>query len=259
MNVLDQICRDKKEHVAEKKSSVSPEEIQQRANDQPAPRGFINTLQHSDGPALITEVKKASPSKGVIREDFDPVDIAKTYENSGAACLSVLTDEKYFQGHDDYFTAIREAVSLPMLRKDFMIDPYQIYESRALGADCVLLIMACLADVMAKELYDLAIELKMDVLVEVHDEEELSRALTLKPAMIGVNNRNLKTLDVDLQTGRDLAGKMPDDIFKVAESGINSHTEIEEFSQAGYGAFLVGESLMREEDIGKAVQALLTA
>lgn len=259
MNVLDQICADKAEHIKAKKTQTSLEEIQMVAEAQPPARGFISALNKKSGVTLITEVKKASPSKGVIREDFDPVEIAKIYESSGAACLSVLTDEKYFQGHDDYFVQIRDNVSLPMLRKDFMIDPYQIYESRALGADCVLLIMACLHDTTAKEFYDLSTSLGMDILVEVHDEEEMNRALSLTPKMIGVNNRNLKTLDVDLQTGLDLATKMPDDIFKVAESGINTNAEIQTFTDAGYGAFLVGESLMRQENIGSAVKELITA
>ena len=255
-NVLDKICADKRIHV-DAKITLRPLEAIKKAAEQQAPaRGFINALQSKDGIALITEVKKASPSKGVIREDFHPVEIAKTYEDNGAACLSVLTDEKYFQGHDDYFTAIREAVSLPMLRKDFMIDEYQIYESRALGADCVLLIMACLSDAQAQEFYSIATSLGMDTLFEVHDEDELNRALALSPKMVGVNNRNLKTLDVDLNIGLSLAQKMPEGILKVAESGIYNHADIQKFLDVGYGAFLIGESLMREDDIGAAVQKI---
>ena len=193
----------------------------------------------------------------MIREDFDAVEIAKTYEANGAACLSVLTDEKYFQGHDDYLRAIHAAVKLPTLRKDFMIDPYQVYEARAMGADCILLIMAALDDTQAADMYALANELSLDTLFEVHDEYELVRALALKPQMVGVNNRNLKTLDVDLGIGLNLAASMPDDILKVAESGIGDYETLESFQSAGFGAFLIGESLMREADIGKATRKIL--
>lgn len=253
--VLDRICADKRAHVAQKKAQVSLTTLEEKAKEQSAPRGFISALR-SSAPAFITEVKKASPSKGVIREDFDAVTIAKIYEAHGAACLSVLTDEPYFQGKDEYLVAIRGAVSLPLLRKDFMIDPYQIPESRALGADCILIIMAALSDAQAKELYDAATQYGMDVLVEVHDAEELDRALLFHPAMVGVNNRNLKTLDVSLQTGLDLARGMPDTVLRVAESGISSPAEIARFREAGYDAFLVGESLMREADIGAALRKL---
>ena len=258
-NVLHQICEDKKDHIADKKLAFPLSDLETMLQNQTPIRGFIHALQKKSahGTALISEVKKASPSKGVIRHDFDPVQIAQTYEQNGAACLSVLTDEPYFQGHDDYFTAVRKAVELPMLRKDFMIDPYQIYESRNLGADCILLIMACLSDDQARELYHLTTSLGMDTLFEVHDEKELERALDLKPHIVGVNNRDLKTLDVDLQTGLDMAEKIPTNILKVAESGIYNHTDIQKFSEAGYSAFLVGESLMREDDIGAAVQKLL--
>ncbi len=255
-NVLEKICADKRDHVDAKMRQTSLAKIKVLLEKQDATRGFINALKDKDT-ALITEVKKASPSKGVIRADFNPVQIAKIYQDNGAACLSVLTDEPYFQGHDDYFTAIRKAVNLPMLRKDFVIDPYQIYESRALGADCILLIMACLSDTQASEFYDLATQLGMDTLFEVHDESEMQRALDLKPKMLGVNNRNLKTLDVDLQTGLDLATQIPDNVVKVAESGIYELQHIENFQQAGYSAFLIGESLMREDDIGSAVKKLL--
>src|SRR5690606_6480450 len=178
------------------------------------------------------------PSKGVIRADFDPVNIAKIYADNGAACLSVLTDEPYFQGRDEYLTAIRAAVDIPLLRKDFMLDEYQVYEARALGADCILLIMAALSDDEAKNLYALASSLSLDTLFEVHDEEELDRALALGPQMIGVNNRNLKTLDVDLATGLNLASSIPGDIVKVAESGIEGHETLQTFANAGYAAFL---------------------
>ena len=257
MTVLARICSDKLDHINRQRALVSFSTLEKKiANAQPT-RGFINALkQKSPAPALIAEVKKASPSKGIIRADFNAVDIAKIYEESGAACLSVLTDEPYFQGKDEYLVKIREAVSLPLLRKDFMLEEYQVLEARALGADCILLIMAALKDDQAKKLYDLATSLSMDTLFEVHDEEELTRALALKPQMVGVNNRNLKTLDVDLGTGLNLAASIPNHILKVAESGIDSET-LQTFAAAGYNAFLVGESLMREDDIGKATRKIL--
>ncbi len=254
--VLEKICAEKARHVEMMKERVPFSQLESRiANLSPA-RGFINALR-AKSPALIAEVKKASPSKGIIREDFDPVDIARIYAANGAACLSVLTDEPYFQGHDDYLVAIRSAVDLPLLRKDFMIDPYQVYESRALGADCILLIMAALTDAQAKEMYALATSLSMDTLFEVHDEHELERALALTPAMVGVNNRNLKTLDVDLATGLNLAASMPDTLLKVAESGIDGNDTLQTFAAAGFNAFLIGESLMRQNDVAAATRALL--
>jgi len=220
-SVLQEICDVKAKHVQAQKEKFSLAELEAQAKEVHTPRGFINALKSSNGPALIAEVKKASPSKGIIREDFDPVQIAQTYQDNGANCLSVLTDEPYFQGHDDYFKAIHAAVDLPMLRKDFMIDPYQIAESRALGAGCILIIMAALSDVQAAELYQASKEYNMDVLIEVHNEEELERSLSLKPEMIGVNNRNLKTLNVDTQTSFDLLNKIPGSALKVAESGLS--------------------------------------
>jgi indole-3-glycerol phosphate synthase len=255
--VLEEINARKAEHVALKKSEQSLADLKARIQDAPAPLGFINAIKAQQGTALIAEVKKASPSRGLIRADFDPVNIANIYHQSGATCLSVLTDEPYFQGHDDYFKAVKANVAMPALRKDFMIEPYQIFESRALGADCILIIMASLNDDMAKEIYDCATDLGMDVLVEVHDLEELERAKTLKPHMIGVNNRNLKTLDVDIQTSFDLLAHIPETVVKVAESGISQAQTIQSLSAKGYGAFLVGESLMRQDDIAAAVQNLL--
>lgn len=254
--VLQKICDDKRLHVERKKGATPLSVLEWMSEYAPPTRGFINTLR-TRSPALIAEVKKASPSKGVIREDFDPVTIAKIYEQNGAACLSVLTDEPYFQGRDEYLTEIRKAVQLPLLRKDFMIDPYQVYEARTLGADCILLIMAALSDDQAKDLYTLATSLSMDTLFEVHDEDELNRALALKPQMVGVNNRNLKTLDVDLATGLNLAASMPENILTVAESGIADHETLMSFHTAGYGAFLIGESLMRQPDIAAATRAIL--
>ena len=220
--------------------------------------GFINNIKRvsQNDIALITEVKKASPSKGLIRADFDPADIAKTYERAGAACISVLTDTPYFQGTDAHFIAARAATTLPMIRKDFMVDEYQIYEARAMGADCILLIMAALDDSLAADLYALSTDLGMDILVEIHDEAELNRALELTPQMIGVNNRNLKTLDVDVQTSFDLVDKMPDNITKIAESGLTDFETIFHLQNAGYAGFLVGESLMRQQNIEHAVHKL---
>ncbi|MEM6810945.1 MAG: indole-3-glycerol phosphate synthase TrpC [Pseudomonadota bacterium] len=258
MSVLDKICADKKDHVEAKKAQKLQSDLKKIIEDQPATLSFIKALKNSgQNHAIIAEVKKASPSKGIIRDNFNAVDIAKIYEANGAACLSVLTDEPYFQGHDDYLIAVKDAVSIPVLRKDFMIDPYQIYESRALGADCILLIMAYLDDTLAEELYDLANELGMDSLFEVHDEEELERALALNPKILGVNNRNLKTLDVSLDTGLSLAKRIPDTVLKVGESGLNSKSDLQRFSQAGFDAFLIGESLMKQDNIGAALSSLI--
>lgn len=234
--------------------------MSERAKIQSSSRGFIQSIKNKQAagePALIAEVKKASPSKGIIRQDFDPRRIAKIYESSGAACISVLTDQPYFKGSDEDFEAARSVTKLPVIRKDFMLTPYQIVESRALGADCILIIMAALDDKTAKTLYTLANEFGMDVLVEVHDRTELDRALELMPKMIGINARDLKTLKVDLDTAYSLLEQIPDDIISVAESGIHTHEELHSLFQAGYDAFLVGESLMRENDIGGAVKKLL--
>lgn len=260
MDILQKICATTSGVVKDRKSMRPLDDIKERIKDTPPPRGFIKALQDkavSGQPALIAEVKKASPSKGIIRADFDPVEIAQIYENAGASCLSVLTDEAYFQGHDDYLLAVRKAVRLPVLRKDFMVDRYQIYESRALGADCILLIVAALDDSQLFDLHALSLELGMDALIEVHDAEELERAKALKPHMIGVNNRNLKTLEVDINTSRLLAPSIPDNCAKVAESGLSGNAEILDLQHCGYHAFLVGESLMRHDDIGQATRALL--
>ena len=220
MDTLTEICKKKAQHVAYKKSMLSQKDLRYKIAEKPLPSGFLNALKRQKEVALIAEVKKASPSKGVIREDFDPVNIARIYKESGATCLSVLTDEPYFQGHDDFLIQIKESVDIPVLRKDFIVDPYQVYESRALGADCILLIMAALEDRLARELYETAVSLNMDVLVEVHNLDELHRAKRLSPMMLGVNNRNLKTLSVDIVTSFDLLMSMPDDCFKISESGI---------------------------------------
>ncbi len=255
-SVLQEICEKKAAHVKDQKASISLAELESIAKDAPPPRGFIKALRAANGPALIAEVKKASPSKGLIREDFDPAQIAKIYEGNGADCISVLTDEPYFMGHDEYLKTVKQTVSLPLLRKDFMIDPYQIVESRALGADCILIIMAALSDAQAKELHDLALSLGMDVLVEVHDAAELERAATLSPAMIGVNNRNLKTLEVDVETSKTLLPQIPEGCLKVAESGLADAQTITDLHTSGYEAFLIGESLMRHENIAEKIALL---
>jgi indole-3-glycerol phosphate synthase len=260
INVLQEICTKKAEHVAAMKAKHTLDDLKARIANQDPARGFgaaLSARTSSGAPALIAEVKKASPSKGLIRADFDPAAIAKIYAQNGAACISTLTDTPYFQGTDDHFNAVRAAVDTPLLRKDFMVDTYQIFESRAMGADCILIIMAALSDDLARELYDTATALGVDALFEIHDEAELHRALALDPKILGVNSRNLKTLAVDVQTAHDLAAQIPNGIIKVAESGIDSNATLCELQNSGYGAFLVGESLMRQDDIKAAVHALL--
>lgn len=257
MNTLEKICADKAEHVAYKKGQTSFSTLKEHIEERSLPLGFVSAIKRKTTPALIAEVKKASPSKGLIRKNFDPVEIAKIYQDCGATCISVLTDEPYFQGKDDYLIDIKKHIDIPVLRKDFMIDPYQIFESRALGADCVLLIMAALDNHLALDLYQTALSLNMDVLVEVHNLEELERANHLNPMMIGVNNRNLKTLEVDVNTSFDLLMKIPASSVKIAESGIEDHDTLSRLHKCGYNGFLVGESLMRQDDIATAVKSLL--
>lgn len=259
-DVLAKICTDKRAHIARRKRERSEADVLSAAKSASAPRGFADALKRTLGKGeagLIAEIKKASPSKGIIREDFDPADLAHAYHEGGATCLSVLTDEPYFQGADAYLEQARAAVPLPALRKDFMLDPYQIVESRALGADCVLLILSALEDSEAAELESAAHEHGMDVLVEVHDRAELDRALALRSELIGVNNRNLKTLTVDIATTEDLAPMVPDDRVLVCESGIATTDDIERLGLAGAHCFLVGESLMRQADVADATRALL--
>jgi indole-3-glycerol phosphate synthase len=259
-DVLHRICADKRAFVADRKQATSLATLQARAAQASPPRGFHRTLAAAAGRSgygLICEIKKASPSKGLIRADFDPAALASAYQAGGASCLSVLTDEPYFQGSDADLQAARAAIALPVLRKDFMLDPYQIVESRALGADCVLLIMAALGDDQAAELEAAARELGLDVLIEVHDGAELDRALRLRSPLIGINNRNLKTLAVDLKTTEELAARVPDDRLLVSESGLFSRTDLQRMAAAGARAFLIGESLMRRDDVTAATAALL--
>ena len=260
-NTLEEICARKREHVAAQKRAVTEQALHARALGVTPPRGFHRALKQvgaGGGIGLIAEVKKASPSRGVIRADFDPVAIATAYAQNGATCLSVLTDAPYFQGDDAYLVVARAAVTLPVLRKDFMLEPYQILESRSLGADAVLLIMAALSNAQAVELESIARELGMDVLVEVHDEAERDRALTqLQSRLIGINNRNLKTLAVDLATSEALRPQIPADYTVVCESGIGAHADVTRMQAADIDCFLVGESLMRQADIGAATRVLL--
>lgn len=257
---LTEICDAKREHVRNRKALINHTDMHQQIQQQGAPRGFIQSITEkaSDGFALIAEIKKASPSKGLIREDFDPPSHAKAYTDGGAACLSVLTDIPYFQGSDDYLVAARAATKLPCLRKDFMVDTWQVEESRALGADAILIIMAALDDVMAAEIEAAAIALGMDALIEVHDESELERALRLQSPLLGINNRNLKTFETSLEQTERLAKLVPDDHIMVSESGIFSHADCERLAQSGARAFLVGESLMRQDNVEAATRTLLT-
>jgi indole-3-glycerol phosphate synthase len=258
-DVLARICAAKRAAVARRKSALPLAQLESRLPPAP-PRGFRRALQEklaSDGLALIGEIKRASPSQGLIRADFDPPALARAYAAGGAACLSVLTEEDWFKGADDHLRAARAAVPLPCLRKDFMLEPYQVVEARVIGADCVLLIMAALDDGAARELAGLAHALGLDVLVEVHDAEELERALRLDAALIGINNRNLKTLRVDLRTTEQLAPLVPDDRLLVAESGLARHADLERMAAVGARCFLIGEALMRQPDIAAATRALL--
>jgi indole-3-glycerol phosphate synthase len=259
-NALEKICDDKRRHIAERKSHQPMSHLVAAAERATPPRGFAAALfgAAANGYGLIAEIKRASPSKGLIRNDFNPASLARAYQAGGAACLSVLTDRPYFQGADEHLLAARAAVHLPVLRKDFRLDPYQIVEARALGADCVLLIMAALDDDMARELENVAMGHCMDVLVEVHDERELDRALRLQSRLIGVNNRNLKTLKTDTKTTRQLAGKLPPDRLLVCESGLNSADDLAEMAAVGARCFLIGEALMRQEDVEQAVADMLS-
>ena len=259
-DVLQEICAVKREHVAACKRRRPMNAVLDEAGAAPPTRGFAARLQHARGRGhygLIAEIKRASPSKGLIREDFNPIELARDYEAGGATCLSVLTDPPYFQGDDDHLSTARAAVGLPVLRKDFMLDPYQIAEARAIGADCILLIMAALDDALAGELAALAGELAMDVLIEVHDELELERALRVGDGPIGINNRNLRTLKTDIATTRRLAPLVPRDRLVVGESGLSSPEDLASMEAVGVTSFLIGEALMSQHDVRAATAALL--
>ena len=260
--ILARICADKRAEVDRRKAARPQGDVERDAAQASPPRGFAAALGAAvggGGLALIAELKKASPSRGLIRADFDPPALARAYRDGGAACLSVLTDGPYFQGEDGFLTTAREASGLPVLRKDFMIDPWQIAESRALGADCVLVIMAALDDGAAGEIMAAARELAMDALVEVHDEAELERAARLGGRLIGINNRDLKTLEVDLATTERLAPLAPEGAELVCESGLASHGDLLRMAAVGARRFLVGESLMRQADVAAATSALLSS
>ncbi|MEM7465271.1 MAG: indole-3-glycerol phosphate synthase TrpC [Pseudomonadota bacterium] len=258
-NVLDEIIAHKREEVALREKARPLGELKEIINDAPPVRNFelaLRTKIQSGEAAVIAECKKASPSKGLIREEFDPAAIARSYAAGGAACLSVLTDEKYFQGHDDYLVQAREVCSLPVIRKDFMVAPYQVYESRLLGADCILLIVACLNDEELEILGSLASELGMDVLIEVHDRTELERALRLRLPLIGINNRDLRRFVTDIDTTISLLGDIPNDRLVITESGIHKKKDVELLRSHRVNAFLVGEAFMRAEDPGEALKQL---
>ena len=252
-DILKKIVARKHEEIAERRARVSRAELAEGLVEVDAPRGFVNALQakvDAGLPAVIAEIKKASPSKGVLREDFRPAEIARSYAKGGAACLSVLTDIDFFQGADRYLQQARTACSLPVIRKDFIVDPYQVVEARAIAADCILLIAACLDDVQLQGLNDLAHELGMDVLIEVHDGDELERALQTGNRLIGINNRNLRTFEVSLQTTLELLGRIPEGRLVVTESGILAPEDVRLMREHEVHAFLVGEAFMRAEDPG---------
>ena len=256
-DVLKKIAAYKADEVEALRQDISIQELREIAADLPRPRGFTKAIQSQSGPALICEVKKASPFKGIIREDFDPVAIARSYAEGGAACLSVLTDGPGFMGSNAIFKQVRGATELPLLRKDFMLDPIQIAESAAMGADCILVIMAMIDDETAKALMDEAASLGLDALVETHDDAELARAVKLGARLIGINNRDLRTFDTTLDTFTRLASEVPQDATLIAESGIFTKDDIERLARHGAQGYLIGESFMRQDDVAGAVRGLL--
>jgi len=257
--ILDEILLHKRGEIAERQTDHPLNQVRERAEAADPPRGFVSALfakVEMNRPAVIAEIKKASPSKGLIRENFDPPAIARQYEQAGAACLSVLTDQKFFQGHDDYLVTARNACSLPVLRKDFVVDRYQLFEARALGADCILLIVSALDIMQLTVLHDTARNIGLDVLIEVHDGNELAAALSLHPTLIGINNRNLKTFETNLDTTTGLLSQIPDDVLVVTESGIHTRDDVERMRASGVNAFLVGEAFMRVADPGEGLKRL---
>ncbi len=258
-DILRKILSRKLEEITDACEKTSLRQVSQLAANATTPRGFIEALQKritAGDPAIIAEIKKASPSKGVIRENFDPAAIAKSYQDGGAACLSVLTDRDFFQGAPEYLQAARSACDLPVIRKDFIVDEYQVYEARAMNADCILLIVAALGDAQMAELNGLAIHLGMDVLIEAHDAEELDRALAISPSLVGINNRDLRTFDVSLETTLDLLEQIPDDCLVVTESGILTTDDVAVMREKEVNVFLVGEAFMRAEDPGTRMREL---
>lgn len=260
-DILKKIIARKREEIAERSQQTSLEEMADLAKASSACRGFVSAIDakiNTGRAAVIAEIKKASPSKGVIREDFRPAEIATSYERGGAACLSVLTDADFFQGSEEFLKQARSACSLPVIRKDFMIDPYQVYEARAMGADCILLIVAALSDEQLSELAALAADLNLDVLVEVHDADELQRALKLNLRLVGINNRNLRTFEVSLNATLDLLPQIPDGKIVVTESAIHTREDVALMRNHGVNAFLVGEAFMRADDPGAQLAALFS-
>ena len=258
-DILKKIVARKLEEIDERSANLSIDQLKAKLDDADAPRGFVQSLNDkiaAGQSGVIAEIKKASPSKGVLREHFVPAEIAQSYANHGAACLSVLTDVDFFQGGDAYLKQARAACSLPVIRKDFIVDPYQVYEARAMSADCILLIVACLTDRQLADLNGLAMKLGMDVLIEVHDAEELARALKVPNPMIGINNRNLRTFDVSLQTTLDLLASIADDRLVVTESGIHAPEDVALMREHNVNAFLVGEAFMRADEPGEKLAAL---
>lgn len=258
-DILNKILARKAQEIAERKAQVSQAELEKRLSAASPVRGFVKALQAKmaqQQPAVIAEIKKASPSKGVIRENFNPAEIARQYQQGGAACLSVLTDVDFFQGADEYLIAARAACALPVIRKDFIIDPYQVIEARVMGADCILLIVAALDQAPLKSLYQQATELGLDILVEVHNDDEMTRALQLDLPMVGINNRNLRTFETSLYTTLQMLNRVPEHCFVVTESGIHTREDVTFMRDHEVNAFLVGEAFMRAADPGQALQKI---